>query len=284
MAGNDTELNGGRHPSSQASPGWLESQAALLDWYRTPLGQAIAEQLVPALQASVNDLFGYQGLQVGNPLPEASLLEGSGLYRTIVLDAPGSKADVHGDVLALPVANDTMKCVVFMHTLDFCSEPHQALREADRVLSSDGQLVIIGFNPYSLFGLRHVLGGWRGRMPWRGRFYSRWRVGEWLSVLDYAVEHRQSLFLRPPLNNARLLRRLARLEPAWGSHTGVGGIYIMRAKKQSVPMTLLRQRVWQPSRALGASYAREGGGLAEPVSARIARLEHYRERLRRNRK
>ena len=94
-------------------------------------------------------------------------------------------ADIHADVTALPIAGGSMKAVLFFHTLDFCSDPHRALREADRVLTDDGQLIIVGFNPWSAFGARHALSAWRRREPWNGRFYSRGRVGEWLSVLDY---------------------------------------------------------------------------------------------------
>ena len=154
-------------------------------WYASGLGQSIAERLQSALNSRLGDVFGYQGLQIGNLIDTSDLLEGAGLQRRLILDAPGNRADIHADVLSLPIATGSMKAVLFFHTLDFCEAPHQALREADRVLTDDGQLIIVGFNPFSAFGVRHMLTAWRHREPWNGHFYSRRRVGEWLSVLDY---------------------------------------------------------------------------------------------------
>jgi len=130
-----------------------------------------------------------------------------------------------------------MKLVMFFNTLDFCDQPHQALREADRVLNDDGQLLIIGFNPWSAFGARHALTRWRGKAPWNGQFYSRTRVTDWLSVLNYRVQASDALFIRPPINSEGLLRRTRHLERVQPWLGGVGGLYVLLARKQTVPLT-----------------------------------------------
>ncbi len=246
---------------TRRSPDWLDAQLPLAQWYATALGQSILSQLEVALSLRLQDVFGYQGLQIGNLSENKDLLEGSGLHRRLILDSPGKNADIHSDVHSLPIASDSMKAVLFFHTLDFCEAPHQALREADRVLTDDGQLIIIGFNPVSTFGIRHFLGRWRQRVPWNGRFYTRRRVADWLSVLDYRVLDSSAMFVRPPINSERLLRRLQRLEYLQPWLGGMGGLYILRAQKQSLPMTLAR-RQWlrqkSPSMAVG-SFARATG-------------------------
>lgn len=229
------------------APVWLDAQQSLGQWYSTGLGQSILRNLETRLSDSLRDVFGYQGLLVGNFEPECNLLVNAGLHRKLTLDAPGRVADINADALQLPIASDTMKLVVLWHTLDFCDNPHQALREADRILMDDGQLVIIGFNPVSAFGVRHLLTGWRRKSPWHGRFYSRWRLKDWLSVLDYRVLSSEASFIRPPINSERVLRRLKgmeRLQPWMG---GLGGVYIVRARKQTIPMTLAR-RQWRRQR------------------------------------
>lgn len=230
------------------APVWLDAQQSLAQWYSTGLGQSIVENLENRLSESLRDVFGYQGLLVGNFEPERDLLVYAGLHRKLTLDAPGRSADINADALQLPIASDTMKLVVLWHTLDFCDNPHQALREADRILMEDGQLIIIGFNPVSAFGVRHLLTGWRRKSPWHGRFYSRWRLKDWLSVLDYRVLRSEASFIRPPFNSERLLRRLEgmeRLQPWLG---GLGGVYILQARKQTIPMTLSR-RQWRRQRS-----------------------------------
>jgi len=229
------------------APVWLDAQQSLAQWYATGLGQSILIDLETRLSGCLTEVFGYQGVLVGNFHAEKELLANAGLHRKLTVSAPGNPADIHADALQLPIASDTMKLVVLWHTLDFCDNPHQALREADRVLMEDGQLIIIGFNPVSAFGLRHWLTGWRRKSPWYGRFYSRWRLKDWLSVLDYRVLHSQASFVRPPINSQRLLRRLEGLERLQPWIGGLGGIYIVQARKQTIPMTLSR-RQWRRQR------------------------------------
>ncbi len=248
-------------------PEWLEAQQPLAQWYASGLGQSILGDLQQRLSHCLSDIFGYQGLQIGNLAPERDMLDRAGLHRRIILDAPGRPADIHGDVLNLPIASDTMKLVLFFHTLDFCAKPHQALREADRVLTDDGQLIVVGFNPYSAFGLRHLATGWRRREPWCGHFYSQSRVSEWLSVLDYGVLHSESLFMRPPVDSHRILWKLRRLEKLQRRIGSMGGLYILQARKQTLPMTMQRQ-VWLPKRAtLGVNQMAHSGKRVVSIDA-----------------
>lgn len=291
----------------RSRPVWLDAQAPLQQWYATSLGQSIAERLEVELDRRLRNVFGFQGLQVGNLVPGLQLLSAAGLQRQFVLDAPvvastkatsnASKANapkqsdaatalgiehqvhldacaqIHADVLSLPVASGTMKAVAFFHTLDFCDQPHQALREANRVLTDDGELIIIGFNPYSAFGARHSVAAWRNREPWNGCFYARHRVSDWLSVLDYRVLDSAALFMRPPINSERLMRRLSKMEKLHRWLGGVGGVYIMHARKQTLPMTTIRQRTMRVRKPMAAgSFARTGESAVLKPSSVVARI------------
>lgn len=282
---------------ARRSPVWLDAQRPLAQWYASALGESILCRLEATLATRLGDVFGYQGLQIGNLAPGRHLLASAGLQRRLVLDAPpvavapdvasaasraarpeparlvspsdgasaAPRADVSADVTALPIAGGSMKAVLFFHTLDFCAEPHRALREADRVLTDDGVLVVVGFNPYSAFGVRHLLSAWRPREPWNGRFYSRGRVAEWLSVLDYRVLDSHALFVRPPINSERLLRRMARLERLEPWLGAVGGLYVVTARKQTLPMTLLR-RPWRARAGIAAAGLARTAGQGERAS------------------
>lgn len=255
-------------------PIWSESQGSLREWYASALGQSIIEQLSLQLDHILPGIFGYQGLQVGCLQPGQSLLAKAGIHRAVLLDAPLGNTEPAGpdgviarlqdpgldpvdiekapdftaDALNLPISNDVMKLVVLPHTLDFCHLPHQALREADRVLTNDGQIIIIGFNPWSMFGLGHATMQWRKQVPWGGQFYSRRRVTDWLSVLNYRVLDSSAFFLRPPIQSIRVLDKLTRLEKSQRWIGGVGGLYIVHAKKQTVPLTMSR-RHWLRQRS-----------------------------------
>lgn len=260
--------------SDKQLPIWVDSQPSLSEWYSSALGQSILEQLERHLDDTLPAVFGYQGLQLGR-LGGSSLLEKAGIHRSLVLESPKSsqieavpeapddasdddsdssaapnptpKADLTADVLNLPIASDVMKIVVLPHTLDFCSDPYQALREADRVLTGDGHMIIIGFSPWSLFGLRRSI-RWRRNVPWNGRFYSRNRVSDWLSVLNYQVHESEAFFLRPPLQSAKVLAKMRMLEKTQRWLGLLGGLYMLHARKQTLPLTPAK-RVWLPQRS-----------------------------------
>lgn len=220
---------------------WATAQQSLDTWYSTSLGQAILEEMSTLLNGMLPDIFGYQGLQIGQISHNIDILQNAGLYKKLVLGATGEVdgVDFGGDAMNLPVATDTMNLVVLPHILEFCEDPHQVLREADRVLSNDGHLLIIGFNPHSLMGVRRYLLNWR-RFPWSGEFYSRGRVADWLSVLNFRIIQEQSFFLRFPIANSTLLRRTRFVEKARPVMGKLGAIYIMHARKQMLPMTMVR--------------------------------------------
>ena len=56
------------------------------------------------------------------------------------------------DFTELPFASHSLDLVVLPHVLEFSTDPHQVLREVERVLIPEGQVIICGFNPTSLWG------------------------------------------------------------------------------------------------------------------------------------
>jgi len=70
----------------------------------------------------------------------------------------------------LPFECSSLDLVLLPHVLEFNAHPHQILREVERVLRPEGNVIISGFNPRSLWGARRILGS-KTNFPWRGRFY-----------------------------------------------------------------------------------------------------------------
>lgn len=174
---------------------------------------------------------------------------GSGDFDNSARPAPDELQAPHlyADVLNLPIANDVMKIVLLPHTLDFCNDPYQVLREVDRVLTADGHIVIVGFSPWSQFGLRRNLIRWHRSVPWNGSYYSRNRVSDWLSVLNYRVHESQAFYLRPPLQSSKILERTKILEKNQRWLGLLGGLYLLHVRKQTLPMTPAK-RAWLPQR------------------------------------
>ena len=233
-----------KHPTPNAVD-WNLTYPQLEKWYSSLLGASIIKQVNYHLESLLRPIFGYQGLQLGT-IGEQRFLEHAGLLRCFYLGANAEQkpVDLSGNVLDLPIASDTINLLAIPHTLEFCRDPHQLLREADRVLTHDGYLLLQGFNPLSSWGLMRSCRSWQNTPPWNGRFYAQARINDWLSLLNLHVVERRQFFMRPPFAHEGLLRRLAFMEKLQPWLGFVGGTYLILARKQSRPITPKRLR-WQ---------------------------------------
>jgi len=220
-----------------------ERAASLQHWYQRPLGRLLADAELGALAEQLPQLFGYH-LMVVDPPWESCLLADSRIPHRIIqrtATAPERETGVIGHTDHWPVMTDTVDAIILPHTLEITTEPHQVLREVDRSLIPDGHLVIIGFNPRSLWGLRRWFSRRTAGMPWQSRFLSVSRLKDWLSLLGFDTLQCRYLFHRPPLNNQRMLERLQFLEPDnEQGHMLLAGAYILVAQKRTVIMTPLK--------------------------------------------
>ena len=126
------------------------------------------------------------------------------------------------------------------HVLEFHDDPHQILREVERVLIPDGQLVITGFNPFSLWGSRRRLDR-SGSFPWTGRYLSLPRLKDWLQLLGFEPDRGECGCFAPAVEQARWLERWHPIENIgrrWWPFAG--GVYILRAIKRTHGMRLIR--------------------------------------------
>lgn len=250
-------------PPPEGGPGASE-RARLAAWFDGPLGRELREAECERLRRAFATLFGYHLVQVGQ-LGASCYLEQSRINHRLVLALDGEAA-LPGTVCcsagSLPVASDSVDVVVLPHVLEFEEEPHQVLREVERVLIGEGHLVVVGFNPFSLWGLWRLALGWREQPPWSGRFVSLHRLRDWMRLLGFDLVRCERFFYRPPLRRAGLLGRLRVLEQlgrrAWPA---LGGGYVVIGKKRLVRLIPLKTQ-WHMRRRLATA------GLVEP-SARL---------------
>lgn len=226
----------------------------LREWFAQPLGRSllVAEQTL--LQEILPNLFGYHALQVGSLGQDVNLLSGSQMPHQVIVDADyGFQAGLAGLYArpdALPVESDSIAALILPHTLEFEEDPHEVLREAGRTVFPEGHVVVLGFNPWSLWGMWRLLLRGRRDVPWCGQFLSQSRLKDWLALLGFETVYVREFFFRPPLRHEGVMRKLnfieaagARLWPYWG------GVYVLVAKKKVVRLTPIRPR-WQPKRRL----------------------------------
>ncbi len=234
------------------------------EWFQTPLGQYLLEKERAFLDEVTPDIFGFHALQLG--MPGVDLLRENRITHKLRVAETG-EADLFAKCHELPIATQSVDLVVLPHVLEFADRPHAVLREVDRVMMPEGHLVIVGFNPWSLWGLRSALGFSRNRYPWNGRFVSLLRVKDWLALLGFEVSSGRLIAYAPPFDTERWRRRFAFMEPAGDRWWAVGGaVYMLQAIKRVRGMRLITP-AWQEKaareKALVAATKREGHGASK---------------------
>lgn len=235
----------------------------LSTWFSTPLGQYFLERERDYYDRVVADIFGYNALQCG--LAEIDLLSASRIPSRWRIGSTGPIA-LQTDFRDLPIAANSIDLVVLPHVLEFSSDPHQILREVVRVLVPEGQVVISGFNPWSLLGMKRMWRRTRYQTPWTGRFINLPRLKDWLSLLSFDVVGGCMGGYAPPFSQEKWLRRFGFMDSAgdrWWPFAG--GVYFMQAVKRVRGMRVITPR-WRPAYAAGTNVVAlrrvRGRGLA----------------------
>lgn len=253
---------------------WLESPpgAYLLDWERTQFDRV------------VSDIFGFHALQLG--LPELDALQANRMphkwlagtflppqpIKSHLPDHPavGAAPDSIGsrrvallaDSAALPFPENSLDLVVLPHTLELSRDPHSALREVARVLVPEGRVVISGFNPASLWGLRQRRDHFFKRygygdffLPKTGDDIGYWRLRDWLRLLNFEVESARFGCYRPALSSQQWLDRFDWMDAAGKRWWPIlGAAYFLVAVKR-VRGTRLLEPGWKARRATAPAAA-----------------------------
>jgi len=217
---------------------------SLSEWFATPQGGYVLSREQAYFDRTVSDMFGFNALQLG--LPEHDFLRSSRMpLRLTGADQAGAQVMLCSD--ELPFDCDSLDLVLLPHILEFAEHPHQILREVERVLMPEGNLIISGFNPRSLWGLRNTLGGLRRALgskqdyPWGGHFIALPRLKDWLELLGFEVVGGRFAAYAPPFHQAKWLERFAFMEAAGDRWWAVsGGVYFLHAVKRVQGMRLIK--------------------------------------------
>lgn len=217
----------------------------LEEWLQTPQGRYLLDWEQDGLDRLVADIFGYHAVQLG--LSGFDLLRANRMPRRI--DCGPQGRDLRCSEYELPFATGSLDLVLLPHVLEFSAHPHRVLREVERVLVPEGRVVIVGFNPASLWGLRHRLGSMRRRLgasqrprflTHAGEFIGYWRLRDWLRLLSFEVEIGRFGCWRAPVRSQAWLDRWAWVEGIGERWWPVlGAVYLVVAVKRVRGMRLV---------------------------------------------
>jgi len=248
------------------------------DTWLAHLGQPVASRLLSWEQQQADellaDVFGYHAVQLGWPdlralrcnrmphrwqaqaefewpdAPPAQAVQAADHW-------PAGASDLWIDSRAWPWPADSLDLVVLPHTLERSADPHACLREVARVLFPEGQVLITGLNPFSLWGWQSSRAGQRhpNGAPMSTLIAYR-RLRDWLRLLGFEVQISRFWGWTPALRRENWLQRLA-----WVDHVGArwwpifGGVYLLMATKKVPGGRLIDGRRWRTVRSPAAATA-----------------------------
>jgi len=227
---------------------YRDMQLALENWFQTALGRSLLANQRRAIDSAAQSMFGFHQAEIGvsHRIPVGNLTQLG--HRFYVL--PEWQPDLPENSLIsstseIGLEHDIADLVILHHALDFSAAPHQTLREASRILKPAGNLIIVGFNPLSSWGLRRVFSRASSvQAPWNCRFISGRRIEDWLSLLDFKMSALEYHFYALPFNQAGLVNRLQGLDHILNAKVPLGAYYIVSAQKQ-VGARLRRSKRWR---------------------------------------
>ena len=218
-------------------------------WLGSPPGKYVLKWEQTQFDHIVSDIFGYHALQIG--LPQLPALTENRMPLQMILRAPHDKPNdesggqwhtIEGIPEELPFASQSLDLVVLPHVLEFATDPHAVLREVERVLMPEGRVVISGFNPASLWGLRQYCSHLFGQpyLPRDGQFIALLRLKDWLKLLNFSVDRGRFGCYRLPLRSESGMQKMAFLEKAGDRWWPVlGSVFMVSAIKRVSTLTLV---------------------------------------------
>jgi SAM-dependent methyltransferase len=219
-------------------------------WWRGTSGQYLLAWEQALIDERVSDIFGFNAFQCGTP--ELDALRSNRMpLRRLVLGVQYAQQDellrawlpvLIDQFEALPFESQSVDLLVLPHVLEQSHDPHQLLREAERVLRPEGRIIILGLNPFSLWGARHAVTGWllKPKLPVQTRMISLSRLRDWLKLLEIEFDRASFGCYRPLVHSPKTLQRSAFFEAIGDRFWPVcGAAYCVTAIKRVTGMRLI---------------------------------------------
>ena len=210
-------------------------------WYELPLGDWLSAEIQERLDLWCPLLFGYHLLKLGALSGRLSCNHSAIRHQSCVALA-GEHVGIVAELTALPIRDQSIDACLLAHTLDFVADPHQVLREVERVLTADGWLLLSGFNPHSLVGLGRLVPRLRRQQPWHARMFSPERLCDWLELLGFEIIHYEAFGFSSFSSGCRIHWWRENLGRDYCSY--FASVYMLAARKRTAPLTPEPERRW----------------------------------------
>ena len=242
--------------------------SGIRNWYTTDAGKLISRLIEQHIWKITSCIFGYNAIQFGDIYTDCQMLKNCTIREQFIVDRTPD-ANVISSPAALPIAGDSIDLFVLSHTLDFTEKPHQILREVERCLVPEGHVVIVGFNPYSFYGVWRLFLSRKKIAPWNANFYSVRRLRDWCSLLGFDEVELHFTGHLPPFKRIQKWKKMQSINQFIQNQIAhAGGIYIFVAKKRVARITPLKSAWPVTKQILPTKLPKPSVGMQEDAGSR----------------
>ncbi len=164
----------------------------LFSCYQSPRGKLLqaleSDYLTHAITVSCKQTI----LQIGSLGWENSFIDCSLYERFTIIDNLGEGYEyahkIRAKAFSLPIQTASIDLIIVPHLLEFDAQRFQTMREIERILKPEGDLIILSFNPWSLWLRSQYLWDKKLADSWSGHFIPRSRILDWLKLLNFEVK------------------------------------------------------------------------------------------------
>ncbi len=164
----------------------------LFSCYQSPRGKLLQALEIKYLKKSITVGCKQTVLQIGALNFEDEFIDCSLYQRFIILDnfAAGTNFanKIQAKAFSLPVQSEVIDLIILPHLLEFDAHRFKTMREIERILKPEGILIILNFNPWSVWLRSQYLWDKRLAESWHGHFMTRSRILDWLKLLNFELK------------------------------------------------------------------------------------------------
>lgn len=159
--------------------------------YQTPRGKLLQTMEAQYLKRCVTVSCKQTQLQIGGLGWEEDFIDCSLYCNYLILDdkniGSNQALKVNAKAYSLPIQTESMDLVIVPHMLEFDARRFQTMREINRILKPGGELVMLNFNPWSLYVRFQFFWDKKLSDSWRAHFIPRSRMQDWLKLLNFEL-------------------------------------------------------------------------------------------------
>lgn len=225
-----------KHARSHTQPRYPQS------WCELPVGEAVRDVISAHCDRLSERIFGYHLVKLGNLSSEVALPSCPISHQINQCQLRSPHTGLIGKSCTLPYVENSVDGFLLCNELDFAQDPHEILREVDRVITQSGYVIITGFNPFSATGLGKYLPLKKDNILHDARFFSAARIIDWLSLLSFEVLDTQYIIPSSLFWSSEKAIRYPAQWRMYGYQQWFNSVYVIFARKRTWPMTTIKPK------------------------------------------